>query len=207
MVTFVLSLATGCAVLPEPTASEVQAQALGKVVVPPNWSAEASAAQVEEGWLASFNDPELSALVYEALQNNPDLWVASARLEAANAQVDIAEAQLKPAISILGRAGSKPVADLVPAAQRRDAAPVPGDRPVGAHALRAQRRPRLARCHQRRLPLCAAVAGRLGRQALGSWPARPACSRSWPRRWSTRPATCCRSAKTAARSASAPTSI
>jgi NodT family efflux transporter outer membrane factor (OMF) lipoprotein len=31
----------------------------------------------------------------------------------ANAQVDIAEAQLKPAIGVLGRAGNKPVADLV----------------------------------------------------------------------------------------------
>jgi NodT family efflux transporter outer membrane factor (OMF) lipoprotein len=111
--TFVLSLATGCAVLPEPTSTQVQAQALGKVVVPPNWSAEASAAQVNDGWLASFNDPELSRLVYEALENNPDLWVASARLEMANAQVDIAEAQLKPAIGVLGRAGNKPVADLV----------------------------------------------------------------------------------------------
>ena len=110
---FVLSLASGCAVLPEPTATQVQAQALGRVVVPPNWSAQASAAQVEDGWLASFNDPELSRLVYEALENNPDLWVASARLEMANAQVDIAEAQLKPAIGVLGRAGNKPVADLV----------------------------------------------------------------------------------------------
>ncbi len=110
---FVLAVAGGCAVLPEPTATEVQAQALGKVVVPPNWSAQASAAQVEDGWLRSFDDAELSRLVYEALENNPDLWVASARLEMANAQVDIAEAQLKPAIGILGRAGSKPVADLV----------------------------------------------------------------------------------------------
>ncbi|KAF1694603.1 efflux transporter outer membrane subunit [Pseudoxanthomonas koreensis] len=111
--TFLLSLATGCAVMPEPTASEVQAQALGKVVVPPNWSAEASAAQVDDGWLANFDDAELTRLVHEALENNPDLWIASARLEQANAQVDIAEAQLKPAIGVLGRAGSKPVADLV----------------------------------------------------------------------------------------------
>ena len=110
---FILALAGGCAVLPEPTATEVQAQALGKVVVPPNWSAQASAAQVEDGWLRSFDDAELSRLVYEALENNPDLWIASARLEMANAQVDIAEAQLKPAIGILGRAGSKPVTDLV----------------------------------------------------------------------------------------------
>ena len=110
---FVLTLATGCAVLPEPTASEVQAQGMGRVTVPPNWSAEASAAQVNDGWLASFNDPTLSRLVYEALENNPDLWIAAARLEQANAQVDIAEAQLKPAIGILGRSGNKPVSDLV----------------------------------------------------------------------------------------------
>ncbi|MES5814105.1 efflux transporter outer membrane subunit [Pseudoxanthomonas sp. Soil82] len=110
---FVLGVASGCAVLPEPTASQVQAQALGKATIPPNWSAQASAARVEDGWLATFDDAELSRLVYEALQNNPDLWIASARLEQANAQVDLAEAQLKPAVGILGRAGSKPVADLV----------------------------------------------------------------------------------------------
>jgi multidrug efflux system outer membrane protein len=112
--TCALTLLAGCAVLPEPTASEVQAQALGKVTVPPNWSAQASAARINEGWLASFNDPVLTQLVYQALENNPDLWIASARLEQANAQVDIAEAQLKPALGILGRTGSKPVTDLVP---------------------------------------------------------------------------------------------
>jgi NodT family efflux transporter outer membrane factor (OMF) lipoprotein len=109
-----LTLLSACAVLPEPDGDEVREQALGRVVIPPNWSAQASAAQVEEGWLATFRDPALSQLVYEALANNPDLLMAAARVEQANAQLDIAQAQLKPAIGLLGRAGSKPVTDLVP---------------------------------------------------------------------------------------------
>lgn len=109
-----LTLLVGCAVLPEPNGDEVRAQALGRVVIPPNWSAQASAAQVEDGWLSTFHDPTLSQLVYEALANNPDLLMAAARVEQANAQLDIAQAQLKPAIGLLGRAGSKPVTDLVP---------------------------------------------------------------------------------------------
>lgn len=114
LVASVLTLLVGCAVLPEPSGADVQQQALGKTVIPPNWSAQASAAQVNDGWLASFNDPVLSDLVYEALEHNPDLLIASARVEQANAQLDIAQAQLKPAIGLIGRAGSKPVSDLVP---------------------------------------------------------------------------------------------
>lgn len=109
-----LVVATGCAVLPEPTADEVQQQALGYTTIPPNWSAQASAARVDEGWLASFNDPALTRMVHEALAHNPDLLMAAARVEQANAQVDLAEAKLKPALGLLGRAGSKPIADLVP---------------------------------------------------------------------------------------------
>jgi len=109
-----LAALAGCAALPEPTGSEVQAQALAGTAVPPNWSAEASAAQVDAGWLTSFNDPVLSQLVHEALASNPDLHMAAARLEQSNAQLEIAQAQLKPGITLLGRTGSKPVADLVP---------------------------------------------------------------------------------------------
>lgn len=109
-----LVLVAGCAVLPEPTGDEVREQALGYTTIPPNWSAQASAAQVDEGWLASFNDPTLTQLVHEALEHSPDLLMAAARVEQANAQVDLAEAKLKPALGLLGRAGSKPIADLVP---------------------------------------------------------------------------------------------
>ncbi len=109
-----LTLLAGCAVLPEPTGEEVREQALGQVAIPPNWSAQASAARIDEDWLASFNDPILTQLVHEALERNPDLLMAAARVEQANAQVDMAEANLKPAIGLLARGGSKPIADLVP---------------------------------------------------------------------------------------------
>ncbi|MBU8974571.1 MULTISPECIES: efflux transporter outer membrane subunit [unclassified Lysobacter] len=110
----VLTLAAGCAVLPEPTGDEVREQALGQVAIPPNWSAQVSAARIDEDWLASFNDPTLTQLVHEALAKNPDLIMAAARVEQANAQVDMAEANLKPAIGLIGRGGSKPISDLVP---------------------------------------------------------------------------------------------
>ena len=104
----------GCALLPEPRSDEIRADALGKVAIPPNWSAQASQQQVDAGWLANFNDPQLTSLVHEALASNPDLLIAAARVEQANAQVDIARAQLLPAIGIIGRGGNKPISDLVP---------------------------------------------------------------------------------------------
>ena len=103
----------GCVTKPEPKADEVRALAIPHVAVPQAWSMQANPAPVEAGWLATFGDPQLDALVAEALANNPDLAVAAARVEQADAQVDLATAQLKPAIGILGRAGSKPVSDLV----------------------------------------------------------------------------------------------
>ncbi len=107
------ALLAGCVTAPEPTAEEVQAQALGHVEVPQGWHSNANVAAVEAGWLATFGDPQLDALVTEALQYNPDLAIAAARMEQSAAQVDLATAQLKPAIGLLGRAGSKPVSDLV----------------------------------------------------------------------------------------------
>ena len=106
------TLLAGC-VTTEPTPEDTRAEALQHVQVPQAWSRQASAAPVEAGWLATFGDPQLDALVAEALEHNPDLEMAAARVEQAEAQVDLAAAQLKPAIGILGRAGSKPVSDLV----------------------------------------------------------------------------------------------
>lgn len=104
----------GCATAPEPSTDQIRAEAFATVAIPPNWSAQASQAQVDQGWLAAFADPQLTALVHEALIRSPDLLIAAARVEQANAQVDIAQAQLRPAIGLIGRGGSKPIADLVP---------------------------------------------------------------------------------------------
>jgi NodT family efflux transporter outer membrane factor (OMF) lipoprotein len=110
---FVGTLLAGCVTKPEPKPEDTRAEALTNAPVPPSWSMPASSAPVEAGWLSTFRDPQLDALVAEALQHNPDLAIAAARVEQAEGQVDLAAAQLKPAIGILGRAGSKPVSDLV----------------------------------------------------------------------------------------------
>lgn len=114
--TLALALATtfvaGCVSL-EPTPEETRAEALEHVQLPQSWSMQANNAPVAAGWLSTFGDPQLDALVAEAIEHNPDLAMAAARVEQAEAQVDLAAAQLKPAIGILGRAGSKPVSDLI----------------------------------------------------------------------------------------------
>lgn len=99
------TLLVACATSPEPTPEDTRAEALGHVQIPQTWSAPADAAPIEAGWLAAFNDPQLDALVAQALAHNPDLAMAAARVEQANAQVDLAAAQLQPAIGILGRGG------------------------------------------------------------------------------------------------------
>lgn len=109
----VATLLAGCATAPEPTPDDTRAEALGHVQMPQTWSMQANAAPVEAGWLATFGDPQLDALVREALAHSPNLAMAAARVEQAEAQVDLATAQLKPAIGLLGRAGSKSVSDLV----------------------------------------------------------------------------------------------
>ena len=71
---------TGCAINPPPTTSELQKQALPHTSVPAAWTAGGGvAAPAAERWLASFDDPALSALVNEAQTYNADLQVAAAR--------------------------------------------------------------------------------------------------------------------------------
>src|SRR6185436_16759460 len=64
-----------------------------------------AAATVSHGWLAVFKDPQLEALVREALLYNPDLQVAAARVEQAAGYVKSAGATLYPQVSALARRG------------------------------------------------------------------------------------------------------
>lgn len=47
-------------------------------------------------WREFFGDPHLNALVEEALQNNPDMQMATARIQMANAEVVAARGALRP---------------------------------------------------------------------------------------------------------------
>ena len=63
----------GCALSTPPERSEVLARALPTTEIPDDWQqADSLAGEVGNNWLASFNDPQLTQIVAEALANNPD---------------------------------------------------------------------------------------------------------------------------------------
>ncbi|AZG14211.1 efflux transporter outer membrane subunit [Cupriavidus pauculus] len=55
-----------------------------------------------QDWVDQFHDPQLRALVDEAIQGNPNLQVAFARLAASRAMADAARAALYPAVDFEG---------------------------------------------------------------------------------------------------------
>lgn len=106
----VLGTAAGCAVKPPPAPEEVRKDALQGTQVRPAWAAQDAgpvAGAIGDNWLTTFNDPQLAALVNEAVARNTDLRAASARVEQAAAYADSARAALLPSISLLGTGGVK----------------------------------------------------------------------------------------------------
>src|SRR5688572_26568149 len=98
----------GCALKTPPPRDELVRDALPNLQVPPAWAAGASnRGPVSAGWLESFGEPQLNALVTEALRYNADLRAGAARIEHAAAMLRIAGAALGPAVDVLGRANHK----------------------------------------------------------------------------------------------------
>jgi NodT family efflux transporter outer membrane factor (OMF) lipoprotein len=98
----------GCALNQPPPATELREQALPNVKPPAQWAAQrGTPAAVSDGWLASFNDPALDALVHEAIAYNSDLRAAAARVETAAGYVKLSGATLYPQINVLARGGGK----------------------------------------------------------------------------------------------------
>jgi len=98
---------TGCALTPPPSNGELQKQALPNTPIPATWKSGGSLAPVAERWLASFNDPALTALVDEALKYNADLQASAARVERAAGLLKIASASLQPSVTAVGVTGAK----------------------------------------------------------------------------------------------------
>jgi NodT family efflux transporter outer membrane factor (OMF) lipoprotein len=98
----------GCVLRSPPEPKEVQSEALPNLGLPQAWSERGAApGAVADDWLASFGDPQLDALVREALAYNPDLRVAAARVERAAAFVTSAGATLYPQVNLLARGGGR----------------------------------------------------------------------------------------------------
>jgi outer membrane protein TolC len=76
-------------------------QALPKgTTVPASWKAEASSGTVADDWLKALNDPQLDALVAEAIANNLDLRQAAERVTIAQQSVIVVGAQLLPQVGV-----------------------------------------------------------------------------------------------------------
>ena len=102
------ALVNGCALLTPPKQEDVQAQALPNLKTPAAWAAKGGAqGAVADSWLAGFRDPALEAFVREALEFNPDLRLAAARIERAAAYATQAGAKLYPQVNLLARGGGK----------------------------------------------------------------------------------------------------
>ena len=98
----------GCALQSPPSREQLQAQALPHTTVPDRFQArDAPAGPAPTAWLASYDDPALSALVAEALAYNADLQVAAARVEQAAGILQVASGALLPSLGIPGTYSGK----------------------------------------------------------------------------------------------------
>ncbi len=103
----VLLVSQACALRAPPSPDTVLQEGLPGVAVPDAWLGPAAPGAVTQPWLAAFNDARLDDLVGQALAFNPDLTVASARVEQAEAALQAAGGKLMPAVAMLGKGGGK----------------------------------------------------------------------------------------------------
>ena len=79
--------------------------------MPQKWAMAADSGTVQTGWIESFNDPELTALVIEAQSNNRDLAAAAANVDRAQALARQAGAALLPDVGLTASGARTGTAD------------------------------------------------------------------------------------------------
>ncbi len=94
----------GCATKLEqaPTSDVILDDALPETDIGSEWQSPAGdTGEVDDGWLKTFNDPQLEALVVEALDTqNPNLRILAAQVDRAEAAAVLAGAALKPNVGL-----------------------------------------------------------------------------------------------------------
>ena len=70
--------------------------------IPGKWGGPHRRGDVVPNWIRTFGDPELTALVEDAVERNPDLKAAAARVEASRYAVRVAASSLYPRIAMKG---------------------------------------------------------------------------------------------------------
>src|SRR4029077_13800217 len=95
-----LTLAS-CAIKQPPVGAEIMPES-ARARIPGHWAGPHRSGHVVPGWVLTFHDPELTALIEAAVERNPDLKAAAARVEASRAAVRIAASSLYPRIAMKG---------------------------------------------------------------------------------------------------------
>src|SRR5438270_5154087 len=91
----------GCALKNPPVGADIMPES-ARAKIPGSWAGPHRSGAVVPNWVGEFHDPELTALVADAVERNPDLKAAAARVEASRAAVRIAAASLYPRIAMKG---------------------------------------------------------------------------------------------------------
>src|SRR6201997_4870798 len=95
-----LTLAS-CAIRQPPVGEEIMPES-ARARIPGHWAGPHRSGAAVPNWIRTFGDPELAALVADAIERNPDLKAAAARVEASRAAVRIAASSLYPRIAMKG---------------------------------------------------------------------------------------------------------
>ena len=98
---------SACGLKTAPDRETLQQENLPNLKLPAGWVEPSATGPVQDNWIATLGDPQLSALVVEAITYNADLRLAVARVEEAAANVKAAGAQLYPSVNLLGKTGGK----------------------------------------------------------------------------------------------------
>src|SRR5256714_6594237 len=91
----------GCALKNPPFGADIMPES-ARAKIPSHWAGPHRSGAVVPNWILSFHDPELTALVADAVERNPDLKAAAARVEASRAAVRVAASSLYPRIAMKG---------------------------------------------------------------------------------------------------------
>jgi NodT family efflux transporter outer membrane factor (OMF) lipoprotein len=91
----------GCALKNPPMGADIMPES-ARAKIPGSWAGSHRSGTVVPNWIRNFGDPELSALVADAVERNPDLTAAAAHVEASRAAVRIAASSLYPRIAMKG---------------------------------------------------------------------------------------------------------
>ena len=91
----------GCALQQPPQGENIMPET-ARSKIPGRWAGPHRSGTVVPNWVRTFGDPELTALVTDAVERNPDLKAAAARVEASRDAVRIAASSLYPRIAMKG---------------------------------------------------------------------------------------------------------